>query len=852
MALKSVVEIEVKPTGAGVQAVVGQMQQVEAAAKKAQGEVSKTTNRIGEVSDKIGRSATTLARSADSFGLPAGALRALDDVMDVTELGFTNMSKSALTASASMKTFSLSMLGPVAAVAAVAYALGTLLDKISIVRKFADAMRDVFTGNWLGDPLKGATAGLADFSKAMGASDLEMWRKHTEELKKQGSTVKEINEFLKQAPPAIQKQLGYTKEAVKLDEQRLKLTKETAELAHKDLLTFADDYYKAMVSIVKGPTEDLKDLYQDLADESERLLESTKQIAKETLDSKKMGRLREGDMVFGDSGLWTRHGDVIAQEQQNQIDKQGELVKKTFDWSSALGHVADVFGFLGGGGENAFTRIGRAAAIAADTIGQAAGGWGKLDTKGKVAAFSGAANIAAGFMGPDSKTGAGLQGAAAGAQMGMAAGPYGAIAGAAVGFVVGWIKKKKELEKELKAMKGQFVDSFGGMDELKAKAAAAGVSLDKFFSAKDKKGLQAAIADVTKGLEAFEKKMQGLKDARTAVESIMSRMSEGGFSEKLTASLGVLIGKVQDALLKSGLGYMAAGPLRDSKEYQGAAGMSQDVADLLKGMREGGAIDSGVMAAAGASAEELRQQAVDAATAAGLAPAEATKAGFGAIAPLLREQLNAAIASGQELDENTKRLIEEAKANGINIVADPMIESVAVQKAMLKELQGMNDSGGGAPDEGFASGTKGLRIVRRDMLARVHAGEGMMVVPRGEMQSLSFGSFARGSDAGDWEPRERGGGGPSVPMVPATSTTGGTGASGTSSTDDGGGAGASAPTVQLVNAPQITIVDNSPVKTVEGQIAFGRYVVAEVNRALDQNNQDLEYRIARIARREVG
>ena len=48
-------------------------------------------------------------------------------------------------------------------------------------------------------------------------------------------------------------------------------------------------------------------------------------------------------------------------------------------------------------------------------------------------------------------------------------------------------------------------------------------------------------------------------------------------------------------------------------------------------------------------------------------------------APLttLREQLNAAMASGQELDENTKALIEEARKNGIEIIADPMVNPAA-------------------------------------------------------------------------------------------------------------------------------------------------------------------------------
>jgi hypothetical protein len=56
---------------------------------------STTSTSAGAFADSVGRVSTTLARSADTFGLPTQALRALDDAMDVAELGFNNLSTAA-------------------------------------------------------------------------------------------------------------------------------------------------------------------------------------------------------------------------------------------------------------------------------------------------------------------------------------------------------------------------------------------------------------------------------------------------------------------------------------------------------------------------------------------------------------------------------------------------------------------------------------------------------------------------------------------------------------------------------------------------------------------------------------
>jgi hypothetical protein len=140
------------------------------------------------------------------------------------------------------------------------------------------------------------------------------------------------------------------------------------------------------------------------------------------------------------------------------------------------------------------------------------------------------------------------------------------------------------------------------------------------------------------------------------------------------------------------------------------------------------------------------------------------------------------------------------------------------------------------------------------MLARIHEGEGMLVVPRDEMGRMAFGSFARGSD--DTDPGTWGG---RVldrdPIVPTgmTTTTAGTTSSGSVADVEAAvkRAVSTIQPVQITHAPTVQIVDQSIVRTVEGQKRFERETVQAVERALDQNARGLESRIERIARRAV-
>ncbi|HWX24754.1 MAG TPA: hypothetical protein VN083_06905, partial [Vicinamibacteria bacterium] len=94
-----------------------------------------------------------------------------------------------------------------------------------------------------------------------------------------------------------------------------------------------------------------------------------------------------------------------------------------------------------------------------------------------------------------------------------------------------------------------------------------------------------------------------------------------------------------------------------------------------------------------------------------------------AISPVLTAELNASLQSGKDLDQNTKDLIAEAKKNGIAIVADPMIEQVAVSKQILATLQGKaSGTSGGARVTGIPHLATG-GLITDSGLAHVDAGE---------------------------------------------------------------------------------------------------------------------------------
>ena len=151
--------------------------------------------------DAVGRTATTLARSASAFGLPVEALRTLDDVADVAELGLNNLSKSAAG-------FNAASLGAAGAGLAVGTAIGSWLNTFPAVQKAADSLiHTIFRLTQSQDELDkqaGATVGLKEFQAQMKASNEGAIKKQIEGQLELGVSVKDLQQRYKDAGPAIQ------------------------------------------------------------------------------------------------------------------------------------------------------------------------------------------------------------------------------------------------------------------------------------------------------------------------------------------------------------------------------------------------------------------------------------------------------------------------------------------------------------------------------------------------------------------------------------------------------------------------------------------------------------------------
>lgn len=339
--------------------------------------------------------------------------------------------------------------------------------------------------------------------------------------------------------------------------------------------------------------------------------------------------------------------DSIMASLPSKID---DTSRASISWSDSLADLAHLMQGLGGlGGKVGNVLGGLATAIS---------GIGKFVGDLKAGAAGGAGKGIAGALG---KLGGGIFGKIGG--LVSKAVPFLGLATSAISIgksIFGGIKKL-----------------FGGKSK-EEKAAEAAAKKQREDEAKQ----QAQQAKI----QAARDKEQGLGTARGGAEALMERIAKGGLSEGLTSALNRIISKVGDALLKAGLGILDS-RLKDSEGFQESQGIAQETAQAIAGMGQAGMVDADLLAAGGAVAREVQATAVEAAKAAGLGPEEATKAGFAAIAPLLKEQLNAAIRSGRELDANTAALLEEAKRNGIEILADPAIESLGVQKAQLSVLE---------------------------------------------------------------------------------------------------------------------------------------------------------------------
>jgi hypothetical protein len=561
------------------------------------------------------------------------------------------------------------------------------------------------------------------------------------------------------------------------------------------------------------------------------------------------------DVVDSINAAMRERKKAYDEETANSLAKTKELLQYQHEaFGMALSGVES---FLG-----AVTRLGGTLGQIAGSLGGVLGGvggiqgglsaWGAAE---KVGEAGGAANEAASLLG---KIGA-----------------VGDIAGAAIGIgtaIVNLFKSDpvKKAQEEAGQVLGygisrQLAQTL--MDEAKA----SGESIQQVareYQVKIDAGQKEANRQQLEG---------GLQEAQQGATTLLGLLDK--LDAKAAAAAAPLIKGVGDSIMANGLGYLATGALAKNDQFTSAQAAVGASSQLIGGMTKAGGIDTALLTNAGQMAGALRDQATAAAVASGMTATDATKAGFATIAPLLKSELDASLASGKDLDANTKALIEEAKKNGIEILADPQIEMLQVLKDIRDQGRGMNGASSSTNEAETPTNSRissaggfgdvlGPRVVRGGANFTVHDGEGVLVVPKDRMARA--GGFAHISAAGGFG-QDEGAGLADRLQERSDARLARLAAAGTAAADasspletvsqqladlqttvvalqSAAVALAAKTPIQVTNAPSIQLVDQSAVKTAEGQRAMGRFVVDELNRALDTNSRGLLTRIQLIAK----
>lgn len=490
-------------TDGAFQAVTRNFEKATQESKKFEQSQESLSAKSGRVADAISKTSTTLARSADAFGLPASALRSLDDVADVAAMGFENLSKSAAG-------FNSASIGVAGAGLAIGTAIGTMLRDIPAVAEAADrAAEALFRMFGATIPTtQQATAATAQWN----AEQKKFFDSYNEHLRKatSGMSAKELQEKFFPGPPKNLPTILI--EEAKAREAAAKKAADAAEAAAKVEEAAAERAARAWQAGAEKARVEWDKFYDGMKARGHPMLEDQKKLIDEWADdyAKKVIGMRAAynDMVDAQIEDAKRLDDQLVASAREGWEAQ---INAMFEASSAARAFGDVLGGV----------LGDLFKGAGDLLGAFANirvGLDQIHAGNKQGGLTGILGKITGGLG------------IAGSVIGIGKGIFDALFGGA--------KKARE---EMEKLRASFLQSQGGMAALQAAANRAGISLNAMLNAKNAQQLQVAIDAIKGSLDSWDESQKALNDAVQRYGFTIDELGPKFAAQKLDEMAGGLL-----------------------------------------------------------------------------------------------------------------------------------------------------------------------------------------------------------------------------------------------------------------------------------------------------------------------